>query len=432
MIQKLLFTMLPFTALVILSSSQMSDNGKVGRTGSPGEQNCTNGCHNAHPANSGPGSITLQSTGMPTNQYTPGQTYNMSVTVSHTGFGLFGFGVEAVVVHDTNTAGILIRTDMASTQFKYTTLAGKARTNLVHTLNGGATLNSKVFNFNWTAPQQGTGDVKFYFAGVAGDGDGSTNGDWVYLSSQFFTESGCASPAQPSAITGNLNNCDGSSAQYAISPVSGATSYLWTLPSGWTSAGSTTESISVNTISYSGNVTVVASNACGNSAPTAYYVNVNPLPAPTISYVSGTLYSSINTGNQWYLNGNTIPGATGNYYVPVVNGNYSVQVLDPITLCTGNSPDFSVVNVGLTTIEFKNQLQVFPNPANNKIEIQIPENLIDALLTLYNVSGQVVLKTALTELVNSVNVSNISEGVYTIVAQKGNEKSINRILVSRN
>lgn len=434
MIKKLIFTIIPFAALVILSSSTMSDNGKAGRTGAPGEQNCTNGCHSSYTINSGAGSISISCMGMPTNQYTPGQTYNMSVTVSQSGIGLFGVGVEAVVVSDTNTAGSFQITDAASTQLKYATIAGKARVNVVHTLNGGATSNSKVFNFNWTAPPQGKGDVKFYFEGVAANANTSDNGDWVYTGSQLFTESGCAAPAQPSAITGNLYNCDGSSAQYSVPPVSGATSYIWTLPSGWTTAGSTTESILVNAIGTSGDISVVAVNSCGNSTPTSYFVNVSPLPTATISSSNDTLFSVYGPGNQcqWYLNGSPINGATGNFYIPVANGNYSVHVLDPITICTGTSADFSVLNVGINSIESKNQLQVYPNPANNKIEIQIPENFKNASLTIYNVSGQSVLKTEVNEIINSINISELSEGVYTLVAQKGNDKTINRILVSRN
>jgi hypothetical protein len=60
--------------------------------------------------------------------------------------------------------------------------------------------------------------------------------------------------------------------QYNVTAVANATSYLWSLPTGWTiTAGSGTNSITVTaTVSaVSGNITVRSSNACGNSAASA-------------------------------------------------------------------------------------------------------------------------------------------------------------------
>lgn len=58
--------------------------------------------------------------------------------------------------------------------------------------------------------------------------------------------------------------CSGSSTTYSVAAVSGATTYTWNLPSGW-SGTSTTNSINVTSGSSSGNVTVAANNACGSS-----------------------------------------------------------------------------------------------------------------------------------------------------------------------
>jgi hypothetical protein len=72
--------------------------------------------------------------------------------------------------------------------------------------------------------------------------------------------------AQPGTISGTASVCSGSSTTYSISAVSGATSYVWTVPSGSIiTAGQGTTSITVTAGSTAGNISVAASNTCGTS-----------------------------------------------------------------------------------------------------------------------------------------------------------------------
>ena len=90
-----------------------------------------------------------------------------------------------------------------------------------------------------------------------------------------------APPATPGAISGNTTICSGSTNTYSITAVSGATSYNWTLPGGWTGT-STTNSIITTASATSGNISVTATNACGTSAASSTTtVTVNPLPVVT-------------------------------------------------------------------------------------------------------------------------------------------------------
>lgn len=93
---------------------------------------------------------------------------------------------------------------------------------------------------------------------------------------QTLTVSLGTAPSQPGAITGNATICSGSTQTYSISPVAGATSYNWTLPSGWSGASTST---SVTALSgTSGSVTVVAINDCGTSVAQTLTVTVNATP----------------------------------------------------------------------------------------------------------------------------------------------------------
>src|ERR1022692_4486020 len=85
-------------------------------------------------------------------------------------------------------------------------------------------------------------------------------------------------PAQPAQIFGNTTVCHSSNQTYTISPVAGATSYIWTLPSGW-GGTSTTTSITVTIGANSGTITVKAHNLCGSSPAQTLAVSVNSIPA---------------------------------------------------------------------------------------------------------------------------------------------------------
>ena len=85
-------------------------------------------------------------------------------------------------------------------------------------------------------------------------------------------------PSQPGNISGNTTVCQNSSQTYSISPVSGASSYTWTLPAGWLGT-STTTSIIASVGSSGGTISVTANNTCGSSTPRTLSVSVNPIPA---------------------------------------------------------------------------------------------------------------------------------------------------------
>jgi len=87
---------------------------------------------------------------------------------------------------------------------------------------------------------------------------------------------------------------------------------------------------------------VTDGNNCLSAPSAATSVTVNPIPAtPTITpggpttFCAGgsvTLTSSSTTGNQWYLNGNPIGGATNQAYIATASGDYTVT--DMVNGCT--------------------------------------------------------------------------------------------------
>lgn len=170
--------------LCLSSAKILQNNGIAGFTGSPGENTCVS-CHTSFAANSGGGSITIATTPSITgNEYVPGTTYTVDVTVAKTGVTLFGLGAEILNSSNTNAGTISI---LNSTETKILTSSG--RTNVAHQLNGGSsTTGSKTFSFKWVAPAT-AGVAKIYAAGVAANANSSNNGDYVYTTSLILSGS---------------------------------------------------------------------------------------------------------------------------------------------------------------------------------------------------------------------------------------------------
>ncbi len=83
-------------------------------------------------------------------------------------------------------------------------------------------------------------------------------------------------PSRPGSISGDATVCQATQQVYSVAPVSGATSYTWTLPAGW-SGSSTSESINVTVGSSGGNILVTANNSCGSGSPRSLTVYVSQL-----------------------------------------------------------------------------------------------------------------------------------------------------------
>jgi len=187
------------------SNGFKAEGGQASSCGSPGELGtCSrSGCHGAGgtPAgiadNAGPGSVTLTAVpALASNQYIPGQVYNMTVTVAQTGIKRFGFGCEILDNSGStngkinNTAGTITVTDHINTR---TWCAfGTGRCSMTHDTNGGFALNTYSFHFNWTAPSAGYvyDSVNIYLCGNACNNNlKADSADYVYSKHIILTKS---------------------------------------------------------------------------------------------------------------------------------------------------------------------------------------------------------------------------------------------------
>ncbi len=153
-----------------------SGSAPTGRTGSPGDSgNTCAGCHSsfgaAVPTADG---IT---TDIPVDGYTPGETYNISITTT-AGAGLaskYGFSLTAEDASNTKVGTFTAGTGSV--------VVGD---HIGH--NPAQTTSTPLWEFTWTAPAEGTGDVTLYAAAVGADGTGSPVNDGVATTNKTFSE----------------------------------------------------------------------------------------------------------------------------------------------------------------------------------------------------------------------------------------------------
>nr|NQU89863.1 T9SS type A sorting domain-containing protein [Bacteroidota bacterium] len=158
-------------AIIFMAYSTGSPGGK---TGSPGDNgnNCTQ-CHSGTPQNAS----NWITTNIPGNGYVGGETYTITAIGTHSGVVKFGSEVTAED-ESGNKVGTFIITNASQNKFTNGNAA------VTHT-SGGTTPsgNTKEWMFDWTAPEGSTGEVTFYGAFNAANGNGGTTGDVIYLTS---------------------------------------------------------------------------------------------------------------------------------------------------------------------------------------------------------------------------------------------------------
>jgi hypothetical protein len=260
------------TSMLLYSYSPTSEGGKTGSNGAPGESTCTS-CHGGA-AN---GTATLTSD-IPLAGFVPGATYNMVFTVSQAGQPLFGMGLESLSATNTQAGTLVAGT---GTQVLVKTL----KQNLIHTLGGGASADSKAFSFKWTAPAVAAGNVTFYYAGLAANGDGVENNmDNTYVGNKVFSPQAVAAPT---VLTPNCPT------DATVATAAGATTAVatYTAPTGTSTCTTGTVTATKTSGLASGSAFPIGStpisytiaDGCGNTKTCSFNVIVKAGQAPVIT-----------------------------------------------------------------------------------------------------------------------------------------------------
>lgn len=285
------------------------------KTGSPGDGSDCTDCHGGT-ATTVSGWITSN---IPADGYTPGQVYQITANNQITGSGKFGFEVSPQ-----NVAGDLLGT-----------LTAGANNHLVggnkYVTHTNATTSLSTWTFNWTAPVAGTGQVTFYGAFAKGKPGP------VRLSTLTVNEASVSPPPPAGPISGPSSVCKNNSYNYSVGTIAGATTYVWSVPSGATIvSGQGTMNISVNfgASANSGNVSVYGSNTGGNGAPSNLAVTVSDVPAQP-SAINGEAMPCEGSSQSYSVT--NVSGVSYNWIVPAGSAITSGQGTNSIVVTIGNT-----------------------------------------------------------------------------------------------
>jgi hypothetical protein len=248
-------------------------------------------------------------------------------------------------------------------------------------------------------------------------------------------------PGNAGVITGLSTICaEANNVSYSIATITNAYGYVWTLPPGAEIvSGANTNQVTLHYTAgaSSGNLTVYGTNGnCLGLPSPPLFITVNPTPStPVITLQGDTLISSANAGNQWYLDGVIIPGATGNEYKVVYAGSYTVVVtLNGCSSAISNS--ILVLPVSISDNTFTNSFEVYPNPSNGIFEIKVEtRQSLECSLEIFNNLGAAIWRQENLIIdrtsVTHIDLQNFPAGTYTMIVRNKNNSLFRKILITR-
>jgi hypothetical protein len=264
-------------------------------------------------------------------------------------------------------------------------------------------------------------------------------------------------PGVPANVVGSFSNlCGSANVAYSCASVAGATSYQWSVLGGSIASGQGTSSITVNwnNSGTTGSLSVAASNVCGTGGTR----NVSTRLIPGLPAAISTL-TNVVVGD---LEAATIPslgvGVSYNWVsspagISVIgNGTNSVQLDYSATapgvytlICTpsntcGNSNNRTIsITVAAsrqarTAIGTALDAVAYPNPASSELNVKFnAASEGNYSIRMVDIAGRAVMTSNGSAVAGSnqvsLNISQLSAGIYMLNLENGNDRSVMRVVV---
>lgn len=157
-------------------------------------------------------------------------------------------------------------------------------------------------------------------------------------------------------------------------------------------------------------------------------------PVPVINNNGNVLTSSIANGNQWYLNGVLISGATSQTHTATADGIYTTKVT--ANNCTLTSNEINITTTSVPNVDpAEIGMKVLPNPApGGQFTLQLETTTRSNLdIILVNTTGQQVYKTQVPAVSGRfsklIDPGKIAAGVYYLRVMHDKKNYIQKIIV---
>ena len=244
------------------------------------------------------------------------------------------------------------------------------------------------------------------------------------------TASGCTNSAistitvnpLPSVAATSQTICNGSPASITGS---GATTYSW-------SSGPTTASITVSPATTTSYTVTGTSGGCSKTATST--VTVNPLPtitATSVTICAGQPATITGSGALTYL-WNTGATTASLTVSPATTTTYTITGTD-INSCSDTATATVILTVcaGINTVS-TDPVNVYPNPAQELINIELGDLIGTKIIELYDVTGRIILTEQVNNNAVQLNISEVNNGIYFIkVINEEKTISIKRVVIEK-
>jgi len=243
----------------------------------------------------------------------------------------------------------------------------------------------------------------------------------------------------PGALSASANatsnvHCYGGTNGIASANVTGGTipySYLWSDINSQTSASATGLSAGTYTVTVTDNCNNTSTASATITQPAVLNVVATATDSTICSGLCTDIYANTSGGTVPYTylwsNGNT--SSTQNI-CPVTTTPYLVGVTDSNSCLSSGAVTINVnICTGLDELQFNNSINVYPNPTNDILNIQMPQPL-DGTLSITTIVGQQVCTGKMNNrsTITQVSMGSLSQGVYLLKIESAQQTVVKRIV----